>query len=311
MRIGVSLTTAYPLTREPKGLGRELVERARAIRAAGLDSLFVGDHHATPGHYFQNVPTIARLMAEVGDMTVGALFLMPLHHPVLMAEQVGTLWALAQGPFVLIAAAGDGEEQFAPFGVPLRQRPSRMEEHLTIVRRLLAGERLTFTGRYHRLTDVAIHPVPSEPIPIWIGASARPALERAGALGDAWLAAPGAVGEELITQADIYRQAAARAGRRPVLAIRRDVYVGESDREAEEATAPMLARGYRGFRREALIIGGPETVIEELRVLHELGFEHVLVRHIVPQQELVLASYHRLGAQVLPVVRRWAAPTHA
>lgn len=138
----------------------------------------MGDHHATPGHDFQNVPTLARLLAEVGDLTVGALFLLPLHHPVLLAEQVGTLWALAEGPFVLIAAAGDGAEQFAPFGVPLRQRPSRMEEHLTIVRRLLAGERLTYAGRSHRLTDVAIHPVPTEPIPIWIGASARPALQR-------------------------------------------------------------------------------------------------------------------------------------
>src|SRR5262245_39521713 len=103
VKIGVSLTTAHPLEAPAREVSPQLVERARAIRAAGLDSLFVGDHHATPGQYFQNVPTIARLMAETGDMMVGALYLVPLHHPVLMAEQLGTLWALTSGPFVLIA----------------------------------------------------------------------------------------------------------------------------------------------------------------------------------------------------------------
>ncbi len=45
--------------------------------------------------------------------------------------------------------------------------------------------------------------------------------------------------------------------------------------------------------------------MDELRRLHDLGFAHVLVRHIVPQQALVLASYRRLGADVLPKVRDW------
>jgi alkanesulfonate monooxygenase SsuD/methylene tetrahydromethanopterin reductase-like flavin-dependent oxidoreductase (luciferase family) len=245
-------------------------------------------------------------MAEAGPMTTGALFLMPFYHPVLLAEQVGTLACLAEGPFVMIAAAGYGEREFAAFGQSMKTRPSRMEEHLTIVRRLLAGESVSMAGRYHRLTDVSINPIPPEPVAIWIAASARPAVERAGTMGDAWLAAPGATGEELTTAADIYRQAAARAGRAPVLAIRRDVYVGESDAEAEEATAPLLARGYRGIHRSALIIGGPERVTEELHALHGQGFSHVLIRHIVPQQELVLASYRRLGEHVLPKVREWS-----
>lgn len=305
MRLGVSLTTSFSLSLDGQTVGRMLVARAAAIRAAGLDSIFVGDHHATPGHYFQNVPTLARLLPETGDMIVGALFLAPLHHPVLMAEHVGTLAALANGPFVLIVAAGDDEAQFAPFGVSLKQRPSRLEEHLTIVQRLLAGERLTYEGRYHQLREVQIHPIPATPMPIWIGASARPALQRAAVMGDGWLAAPGATGESLTTAANIYREAADRAGRAPRLIIRRDIYAGESDAEAEASTAPVLARGYRGFDREALIIGGPETVLERLHELHDLGFDEVLVRHVVNQQELVLASYARLGAAVAPVMRAW------
>ena len=303
MKIGVSLTTSYPRSLGARVAGQHLVERARAIKAAGLDSLFVGDHHATPSLYFQNVPTLGRLLGELSGMTVGALFLAPLHHPVLMAEQVGTLAALAEGPFVLIMAAGDDEAQFAPFGISLKQRPSRLEEHLTIVRRLLAGERVTFEGRYHKLQEVVINPVPPAFVPIWIGASARPALERAAVMADGWLASPGAFGEELTTQIEIYREAAARRGKRPELIARRDVYVGESDEEANAATAPVLESGYRGFSRDALVIGGPQTVADEFRYLHSLGFSHILARHIVPQQELVLASYRRLGAEVLPQVR--------
>jgi alkanesulfonate monooxygenase SsuD/methylene tetrahydromethanopterin reductase-like flavin-dependent oxidoreductase (luciferase family) len=222
---------------------------------------------------------------------------------VLLAEQVGTLAALAEGPFVLIMAAGDGEEQFAPFGVPLRQRPSRLEESLTIVRALLTGEHVSHEGRYHTLRDVTINPRPPQPVPIWIAASARPALERAAAMADGWLAAPGVYGEQLSTQVEIYREAAARLGKTPELIARRDVYVGESDAEAEAATRPVLERGYRGFDRESLVIGGPGRVADEFRYLHSLGFTHVLVRHIVPQQELVLASCRRLGQEVLPQVR--------
>ena len=166
MKIGVSLTTSYPSAMGAREAGRNLVERARAIKAAGLDSLFVGDHHATSSHYFQNVPALGRLLGETGEMLVGALFLAPLWHPVLMAEQIGTLAALAQGPFAVIVAAGDDAAQFDPFGISLKRRPSMLEEHLTIVRRLLAGERLTYEGRYHTLNDVVINPTPPDPVPI-------------------------------------------------------------------------------------------------------------------------------------------------
>ncbi len=311
MQIGVSLTTGFSRSLDARTAAHRLIERVQAIRAAGLDSLFVGDHHNIADHYFQNVPTIARLMADAGPMLTGALYLLPLHHPFLMAEQVGTMATLAEGPFAVIVAAGQGEGQFAPFGVSLRQRAGRMEEHLSLLRRLLAGERVTFDGRYHTLTDAVISPLPPEPVTVWVAGSARPALERAGRLGDGWVAEPGATGERLETAVRTYRDAALIAGRRPSLIIRRDIYVGESDAEAEEAVAPVLVRGYRGIDRTALIFGSPDTVLEEFRALHDLGFDHVLVRHIVPDQERVLASYRRLGAHVLPVAHAWARASAA
>ena len=97
MKVGVSLRSGYAPMDARTG-ARWLVERARAARDAGLDSLFIGDHHNVPVPYYQNVPMLGRLLAEWDDRPAGALFLLPLWHPVLLAEQIGTLASIAAGP---------------------------------------------------------------------------------------------------------------------------------------------------------------------------------------------------------------------
>jgi hypothetical protein len=96
LRLGVSLTSAHTVE-DPRQGARWMIERAAAARKADLDSLFVGDHHATPGKYYQNVPMLGRLLAEWSDKPAGCLFLLPLWNPVLVAEQVGTLAAIMRG----------------------------------------------------------------------------------------------------------------------------------------------------------------------------------------------------------------------
>src|SRR5437660_1237076 len=96
-----------------------MVERAAAAAVAGLDSLFVGDHHATgPVPYYQNSAVLGRLLAEWGDRLAGALYLLLAWNPVLVAEQVGTLAALAGGRFVLQCAVGAGAQLAAMGAAP-------------------------------------------------------------------------------------------------------------------------------------------------------------------------------------------------
>ena len=71
MRVGVSLRTAF-VTDDVRTGARWVIERARAAWEAGLDSLFVGDHHVTPVPYYQNSPLLGRLLAEWGDRPCGA-----------------------------------------------------------------------------------------------------------------------------------------------------------------------------------------------------------------------------------------------
>src|SRR5437879_4119323 len=178
VRAGISLTSRHAV-KDPRQGARWMIERARAAWEAGLDSLFLGDHHATAVPYYQNVPMLGRLLAEWGDRPAGCLFLLPLWNPVLVAEQVGTLAALARGRFILQCGLGDDESQFAAMGARLTTRPSAFEESLSIIRRLLAGEVVSSSGRF-AVRDARVAPTPSEPVEGWIGASAEVSTERSG-----------------------------------------------------------------------------------------------------------------------------------
>ncbi|HUK63354.1 MAG TPA: LLM class flavin-dependent oxidoreductase, partial [Dongiaceae bacterium] len=226
---------------------------------------------ATPGQYYQNVPITARMLAE----------------------QVGTLAAIASGRFILQAGLGDDEGQFAAMGTTLRTRPSAFEESLDIVRRLLRGEVVSSAGRFHfRGARVALRP--AEPVEVWIACSAPVAIDRAARLGDGWLAAPGATPEQARTQITLYRERCAAHGRTPTaIAVRRDIYVAESSADAE--TVRDRTAGYRGFDPKALVIGTMAEVIARFRDLGAMGATDIIIRHVIDEQPRVLASLARLA----------------
>ncbi|MXY72199.1 MAG: LLM class flavin-dependent oxidoreductase [Dehalococcoidia bacterium] len=246
--------------------------------------------------YYQNVPVLGRVLAEWNDRPAGALFLLPLWHPVLLAEQIGTLAALHTGPFVMQCAIGPDDNQFPAFGVNVKHRPSRFEESLDIMRRLWAGETVSSEGRWH-IQDARISPVPPDGVEVWIGAVARRAIDRAARLGDGWLASPGLTAKQAAAQSAEYherRQIHGHAETGPV-AIRRDIYVGESDEEAQDTARAVVESGYRGFDSEALAIGSPETVAGQFRALEDSGYTDVIVRNLMPTQEHAVASIRRLA----------------
>src|SRR5256885_7704106 len=140
MRVGSSLTSNHPDAPAPRQGARWMIERTAAARHAALDSLFVGDQHVSPTLYYQNTPILGRLLGEWGEAPAGCLFLLPLWHPVLVAEQIGTLAAIAQGPFIMQCGLGWGEARFAAMGANMRTRTPAFQEDLAIVRRLLRGE---------------------------------------------------------------------------------------------------------------------------------------------------------------------------
>jgi alkanesulfonate monooxygenase SsuD/methylene tetrahydromethanopterin reductase-like flavin-dependent oxidoreductase (luciferase family) len=261
MRVGVSLTSNHPDVTGPRQGARWMIERASAAHRAALDSLFVGDQHVSPTPYFQNTPMLGRLLAEWGEAPAGCLFLLPLWHPVLVAEQIGTLAAIAQGRFIMQCGLGWGDTRFAAMGANIRT-PSAFEEALDIVRRLLAGETVSSSRRF-RIAEASLALRPAEPVEVWIGASAAPAIDRAARLAEGWIASPGLTREEARVQADLYRERCAACGRQPgAIALRRDIYVGESSSDARVVLQHALRRSYRGMPAEALIAGSVDEVAE-------------------------------------------------
>jgi alkanesulfonate monooxygenase SsuD/methylene tetrahydromethanopterin reductase-like flavin-dependent oxidoreductase (luciferase family) len=296
MKVGISLTSNYGDITDMRQGARSMIERAAAARRAGLSSLFIGDQHVSATPYYQNTPMLGRLLAEWGEAPAGCLFLLPLWHPVLVAEQIGTLAAIAQGPFIMQCGLGWGEARFAAMGVNMRTRPSAFEEALDIVRRLLAGETVSSARRF-RITEASVALRPTEPVEVWIGASAEPAIDRTARLAEGWIASPGLTPEEARAQANYYRERCAAYGKKPgAVVLRRDIYVGGSASEAQAVLQEALGRSYRGMPAEALIAGSVDEVAEQFRKFGEMGYTEILVRHLINDQPRVLGSLERLAA---------------
>jgi alkanesulfonate monooxygenase SsuD/methylene tetrahydromethanopterin reductase-like flavin-dependent oxidoreductase (luciferase family) len=293
VRIGVSLRTAF-LVDDVRVGARWIVERAAAARDAGLDCLLVGDHHATPVPYYQNTPLLGRLLAEWGDGPFGALFLLPLWNPVLVAEQVGTLASLGRGRFILPLAVG-GRDQLGPMGIRVQHRGTQFEAGLHIVRQLLAGETVTSVDPYD-VREARVSPTPPEPVEVWIGGTAERAVDRAARLGDGFLADADLTPEQARAVIELYRERCDAHGRTPTaIGIRRDIHVGADAADAARVAGPIVAAGYRGFDPSACIYGDAAQVTEQLGAYAVMGYTDVIIRHLAEDQSEVLKSYARLA----------------
>jgi alkanesulfonate monooxygenase SsuD/methylene tetrahydromethanopterin reductase-like flavin-dependent oxidoreductase (luciferase family) len=284
MRVGISVGTAFS-TDGPRGHREgplEVLSQAQAANRAGLDSLTLGDHHATgPAGYVQNVPMLGRILAEWRDRPVGCLFLVPLWHPVLMAEQIGTLAAMSSGPFIVQIGIGGGGDQFRAMGAELQQRSARLEEGLRVVQALLRGESVDSDLWGMRGAQVA--PLPPDGVEWWIGGGVRKAIDRAARLGDCWYGNADLTPDTARRDIEIYREACARSGRTPVrVPIRKDVFIAEDRVEAEKVGNALVAGGYRGFDRGAVAYGDPDSVAEQLSAFGALGFTDIIIRTMSP-----------------------------
>lgn len=282
--VGISIGTSFSAD-GPDGVRAgpaQVLAQAAAAARAGLDSLSVGDHHATgPAGYLQNVPMLGRLTAVWTGRPLGCLFLVPLWNPVLLAEQVGTLAAMSSGPFIIQAGLGGGADQFAAMGADRRERSARLEEGIRVVRALLAGDQVDSA-----LFDIAgarIAPLPPEAVEWWICGGVPRAVERAARIGDCWYGNADLTPTTAAELIGSYREACSRHGRDPLrVPIRKDVLVLEDRSTAERVGDALVGAGYRGFEREAVAYGDPGAVAEQLSVYGDLGYTDVIVRTMGP-----------------------------
>jgi alkanesulfonate monooxygenase SsuD/methylene tetrahydromethanopterin reductase-like flavin-dependent oxidoreductase (luciferase family) len=277
VRVGISIGTTFE-SRDYRLGPRSVLEQALAAARAGLDTLSLGDHHSTgPVSYVQGVPMLGRVLAEWDNRPAGCLFLLPLWHPVLMAEQIGTLAAVASGPFIIQAGLGGGSEQFQAMGARLSDRGRLFEAGVGVVQALLRGE--TVDSAPWGIAGARIAPLPPDGTEWWIGGSAPAAIDRAARLGDCWYGNADLTPATAASALARYRDACVRYGRQPVrLPIRKDVFVAETSATAEKIGDQLMNSGYRGLDRAAVAYGDPDGVAEQLSVYGDLGFTDIIIR---------------------------------
>jgi alkanesulfonate monooxygenase SsuD/methylene tetrahydromethanopterin reductase-like flavin-dependent oxidoreductase (luciferase family) len=340
MKLGIYLNAQHPAGDDPARRFAETLEQARLIRSLGFDSIWGGEHHATPGfHYFPLLPMLQRVAAEAPGLEIGTnLVLLPLHNPVEIAEVGAFLDVITGGRFLLGVGLGYRPEEFAIFGVPMAERVSRLAEGVEVIRRLWTEDKVTHRGRHWTLENLTIWPRPlqSPRPPILVGSQVPTGIARAARIADGWLVVPLPRVDEFAAQARAFAEARAAEGLPAARHICRllEVVCAPDEETAIRRAAPYLLEKYAAYfswglegvsldpaarpedqlRRLAanrFAIGSPAQVTEALLAQRAAGATHLTMRVSWPgmPQADILAGIELLGRQVLPEVRRRLAAT--
>jgi alkanesulfonate monooxygenase SsuD/methylene tetrahydromethanopterin reductase-like flavin-dependent oxidoreductase (luciferase family) len=271
LRIGIQLPGSERRVGWP-----EYLAMGRAAEKAGFDSIRVGDHllyrddDRTERGPLEVWTLLAALAATTSRIRLGPLVACAAFHPPgLIAKMTATVDAISGGRLVLGLGAGWNETEFRSFGLPFNERVARFEESFEIVRRLLAGERVTLAGRFWSADNAVLVPPPEHRIPLMIGSNGDRMLAIGLPYVDWWNSWYSDYGNTVDGYAEIHARisaAAERAGRHPDEVARSVGVLAEPNREAAE-------QARSGKDRPLALAELPD----HLRMLAEAGADEVII----------------------------------
>jgi probable F420-dependent oxidoreductase len=320
-------------------LYRRHVDLAVEAEDMGYDTIWLTEHHfVEDGYSPAMLPLAAAIAARTKKIRIGTfVLLLPLHHPLHVAESAATVDVLSAGRFDLGLGQGYRPQEFDGFNIARNERASRLREGVEIIRRVFTEDNVTHEGKHFTVRNVTLYPKPVQKphIPIWIGARSAKATERAARNGY-HLAGIGP------QQAEIYKTALTAAGRNPAdfniaqlrfgyVAARRErawddaeyaihhlmAKYGQWIAEAADvpgdeqfAKVPSIAElrklNDKRFLGEPLIIGSPDDAIEMLE--RYTDYTHLAMGMALPglDPKKVRASMRLFAKEVIPHLRRKA-----
>lgn len=202
------------------GVGRLVEDRGDlativdALEGHGIDSLWVSD--VVGSHALDPVAALAFAAARTRRLRLGTSVLVAPGRPAaVLAKEFATLDVLSDGRFFPCLGLGTADpDALAVQGLPRALRGPVMDELVPLLRRIWAEDEVDHDGQFFRLPGYRPHLHPTRGrISLWLGGRARRELERAGRLGDGWLASF-ATADEVAKSVPLVRAAAAAAGRR-------------------------------------------------------------------------------------------------
>jgi alkanesulfonate monooxygenase SsuD/methylene tetrahydromethanopterin reductase-like flavin-dependent oxidoreductase (luciferase family) len=164
---------------------RELIEEAVAADQLGFDTVWLAEIHFVPR--FCALPVPMMLLAAIAERTTRirlgqAVNLVPLHHPVRLAEEAATLDVISGGRLAFGAGRGGFPVNYNGFGVDIHLSREIFEESLEFVKQAWTRERMSFHGRHFNVDDLEVTPKPlQQPPPIRIAANTPDTFKFAGA----------------------------------------------------------------------------------------------------------------------------------
>ncbi|GGO75029.1 LLM class flavin-dependent oxidoreductase [Nocardioides deserti] len=332
LKFGLALQNDFPSEVSPASRMGELREQVRAASASGISSVWVLNHYLGNMQTFQPVPILAALAEHAGDMQLGTnMFILPLHHPVDVAEQFASLDQISNGHAVAGFGMGYRSNEYDSFGIPMDDRVARYEEGVELIRRLWSGEEVDFEGQHFTVKgeSIGIPPVRAGGPPIWVGAGVHKAgARRAAKLGDAWIVPPHAEPEKLRTILAFYQEERERLGRGRAqeVVVRRELVLDPDAEKAREVgltargantaaysafEAPDKTDSYRHLKGKdgledvadkSYLFTDPATAVTALKELEEIGITKVILRMqwYTLETDRMLATLEQFKNEVLP-----------
>lgn len=304
----------------------EMFRQIEFAEEAGLDSIWLTEHHFTDDGYLSAViPVLAAIAARTRRVSLGTYVLLaPFYHPLRLAEDAATIDVISNGRLRLgIGKAYRGEE-FDGFQIPHNQRLGRTLETIEILKRAWTGERFSFEGRYFNFRDVRVLPRPISkryPELLWGGMTPK-AIQRGAEMGLSFACNLGR------REVELYRNALRQLGKDPSaysIVNSRIVYIADSVDQAWSDIAPaaLYQAGLYGEWLSAVnqkwitpdaaqlkancVIGPPEVVRQRLaQMITASGPTEVVVSMQLPglAPAKALRSLQRFAADVLPSLRQ-------
>ncbi len=340
MKFGVGLfgmQTHQELPYTHPEIYKNTLEQVRLAEKVNFESAWISEHHFLDDGYCPSPAATAAAMAAVTTrIKIGSAgIILPLHNPLKVAEDAAVVDNISNGRFNLGVVLGYRKEEYEGMGVPMRERPSRMDEGIEVLENALTGEKFSYEGKRYKFENAKLTPRPVQsPIPLYIGAFEEPAIRRAGRFGYPLLIGPGRTVEMARDTLRMYRDEARKSGRDPEGVehiLLRETFVSTSRKKAVEGGnkyiismykfyfslgVKMFVRGkqltglddplFEHLSEDRFIIGTPDDCIGEIeKYRDELGIKYIACRMVFPQapHEVISGLIKTFGKKVIPNVK--------
>ena len=300
-RFGIAMPQKFP---DGKVDTRYIGDFLSRVEALGYDSVWVGEGHFSPIPNLEPIPLLSYAAALTTRVKIGvSALLSAFWSPVHLAKGLATLDQLSDGRLIPAVTIGPHLELYPAFGMEGRNRVSRFEEGLSLMKALWTQDRVTFHGRYWNMDNVSINPRPRQTphLPLWFGARVEPALRRAVKVGDGWMGSGATSTEEFKEHLKLVRRFLREVEKDPAMfSVSKRVYMAldPNKERALRRLEEMMGNIYGdpSLAAKVSVYGGEEEVVDGLGKIMEDGIDLLLLAPAFDPTD----QAERLAEDVLP-----------